>query len=107
MKGILSKLLIKRGLKSVDDLEPEEKKTFDEWQAVLNKEELTVEDIKIFCRTQIDIIEQKWSDYNLDGDKKSSLIPYHTVYRTLLSAINSPKTVREALEMQLNQLLNA
>ena len=48
----------------------------------------------------------KWKDLDTLNAKKAELIPYHVVYKTLLAAIESPKSAREALEIQLNQLLN-
>lgn len=105
MHGILTKLLQKRGIESVNKLDKEEKQTFDNWEKILSKEELTLEDVKNFCQSQIDVIEGKWKDLNVDNLKKAELIPYHTVYKTLLTAIQSPRSARESLENQLNQLL--
>ena len=105
MHQILSKLLKKRGIDDPQNLDADERKDFDNWNLILNKEELTVDDIRHFCQSQLGVIEGKWSDYNLDNEKKSQLIPYHTVYKMLLSAIDSPKIAREAVERQLNQLI--
>jgi len=105
MNNLIEKLLFKRGIKDLKELEPEEKQTFDNWQSILSKEELSVEDIKQFCSSQIGIIENKWKDYNTDNAKKSELIPYHTCYKTLLLAIDSPRSARENLENQLLQMI--
>ena len=105
MKDILAKILRKRGLNSVEELDKDEKQTFQNWQAVLSKDELTIEDVKNFCQSQVDVIEGKWADLNTSQDKKAELIPYHTVYKTLLLAIDSPKAQRENLENQLNNLI--
>ena len=102
--NILDKILFKRGIKQ-DQLSEEEKITFEGWRKILSKEELTIEDIKTFCKSQIDIIEGKWRDLNLDNEKKAQLIPYHTVYKTLEQALQAPRSARENLEQQLNQLL--
>lgn len=104
MKDILYKLLGKRGIK-LEELSKEEKQTFEEWNKVLSKDELTVADIKEFCKSQADIIENKWKDLNIEQSRKAELIPYHTVYKTLLQVIESPKLVREQLEQHLNQLI--
>ena len=104
MYEILQRLLTKRGIKA-EDLDGEEKKTFEGWQAVLSKEELTTEDIKNFCSQQLTVIETKWADYSVEQSKKAELIPYHHVYKTLLNVVDSPKKVREALEQNLLQLL--
>lgn len=103
--NILDKLLKKRGIASVDELSPEEKVDFENWRKILSKDELTTEDIKNFCLTQVSIIETKWKSYDLENNKKAELIPYHTVYKTISQVIGSPKVEREQLETQLNQLL--
>ena len=106
MHHLINKLLGKKGITDPNQLSPEEKVTFDSWQAVLIKEELTVEEIKNFCKSQIGAIESKWANLETDNVKKAQLIPYHTVYKLILSAIDSPKNAREALEKNLTQLLN-
>src|SRR3990167_2136567 len=105
MKDILSRILQKRGLSSVDELDKDEKQTFQEWQAVLTKDELSTQDIRNFCQSQISVVEGKWADLNTSNEKKAEMIPYHTVYKLLLSAIDSPKASLEALEKNLIQLI--
>ena len=104
--AILEKILQKAGVQSPDELSQEEKVTYDNWRKILSKEELTLNDIKEFCKTQIDIIETRWKDYGTDNIKKGEMIPYHTVYRTLLQVIDSPKVERSNLESQLNNYIN-
>ena len=106
MHGLIEKLLNRRGIKNPEELDKEEKQTFESWQLVLNKDELTTKDIVTFCRGQISVIENKWKDLETLNVKKAELIPYHVVYKTLLAAIESPRSAREALETHLNQLLN-
>ena len=105
MHALIANLLKKRGINTPDQLDVEEKKTFEGWQLVLNKEELTTKDIILFCRAQLGVIESKWNNLETPNEKKAELIPYHVVYKTLLSAIESPKAARESLENHLNQLL--
>lgn len=107
LHSLIQKLLHKRGINSYDELDVEEKQTFDTWQAVLSKEQLTTEDIKQFCQSQVSVIEGKWKDLSLENAKKAELIPYHSVYKSLLTAIDAPKAAREAIEQQLLQLVNA
>lgn len=104
--NILDRLLKFRGIKSQDDLDPEEKADFNRWHQILSKQELTVDDVKQFCQTQISIIELRWKDMTLEQSKKAELIPYHTVYKTLEQTLSAPKAEREQLEAQLNQLIN-
>ena len=104
MHSLLTKLLQKRGIQSPEELSPEEKKTFEEWKTILAKEELTLDDLKTFCQYQIDVIESKWNDLNIDAFKKGELIPYHTVYKNISLAITSPRSSRETLEKHLLEL---
>lgn len=105
MHNLLTKIFQKREIKSFNDLDTEEKLTFENWDKVLSKGELNIDDVKKFCQNQINIIENKWADYNLDENRKSKLLPYFTVYKMLLKAIDSPRSAREALEKNLLQLL--
>ena len=104
MHPLLLKLFAKRGIEDIKQLDPEERQDFENWNKVLSKEELTLEDIKLFCQSQIDVIENKWKDLNLEDKKKMEMIAPHTVYKTILQTINAPKVVREQLEKQLLEL---
>jgi hypothetical protein len=106
MHNLLSKYLEKLKIKNVTELEPEEQKVYEEWEKVLSKEELSIKDFKQFCEAQVGAIEAKWKDLNLEQSKKAELIPYHTVYKTLLAVVDGPKAAREALENSLQQLIN-
>ena len=105
MNSILAKLFAKRGIKNVNELDKEEREQFETWNAILSKDELTIEDVKKFCETQCEIIEGKWKDYEIPQAKKAEWITAHTIYKTLLQAINSPKQGREQLEKYLNDLI--
>ena len=104
MHSLLEKLLRKRGIKDYQDLDEPEKETFDNWNAQLSKEELNLEDVKEFCKTQVAVIEGKWSNLDTENTRKAELIPYHTVYKAILTAINSPRSARTQLEKQLIEL---
>lgn len=101
MIDLLQRLLKKRGVESIDKLSDEEKETFSEWQRVLSRKELTMMDLKEFILQRIFDIEHRWRDPNTSNEKKAELIPYHTVYKTLLQAIDAPEIERMALEQTL------
>lgn len=112
MHSLLTKWLANKGIKNPEELDnspmpdgsPTERETFEQYRSILAKDELTIEDIKEFCSLQVGLIEGKWSDLTIENAKKAELIPYHTVYKTILNAIGSSKIIREALEKQLEQL---
>ena len=102
---ILSKLFQKRGINGVEELNAEERQVFETYQRTLSKRELTMEDLGVFLESQIGIIEARWRDHETTKEKKADLIPYHTVYKTLLQAIKAPELERQQLENYLNQQL--
>jgi len=112
MHSLLYRLLKKKGVESIDELDnnplpdgsPSEKQTFEDYRKILSKKELTTKDIKEFCKSQLRIIEGKWQNLNIKNKRKAEMIPYHTVYKTLLMVIKSPKSKREQLEKQLLEL---
>ncbi len=103
MHPLLEKLLKKNGIKGVEELKGDEKKTYDRWQSILSEGDITVEKIANFCQSQVDVIERKWADHLLD--KRERLIDQHVIYKTLLKAITSPQAERENLERYLNSLV--
>ena len=102
---ILENWLAKLGVKP-EEMIPEEKKTYETYKAILSKEELTIKEINEFLQDQITVIESRWKDLNIEQSKKSELIHYHTIYKTLLAAINAPRIEREVLENYLNKLIH-
>lgn len=105
MHNLIEKIFKKRGIADANDLSEEEKRDFDNWQKILSKDTLTIEDLRQFLQNQIDVITGKWQDYSLENTKKAEMIAYFTCYKTILQVLDSPKQAREQLEQQLNLLL--
>lgn len=103
--SILSRLLEKRGI-TEDQLSGEEKVQFEQWKGTLSDGEISVEKIKGFSERMIKTIENKWKDWDISNEKKSELIPYHTVYKAILDVIGGSKVERENLEKYLETLIN-
>ena len=105
MHPLLDKLLVKRNIKDVIELEPEEKAQFDEWQKILSEGEMSVSKIQAFCQMQLDIIKGQMKSLDNTTAKNERLTIYFNLYDTLLTLINSPQAEKESLEKYLNQLL--
>lgn len=105
--GILSQWLAKIGAKSVDDLSKDERATFDQWEFILNKKELSLEDLRSFISTQVFSIEARWKDMGMLSAQKAELIPLHVAYSTILQVLNSPQQERERLEAHLRAMIEA
>ncbi len=104
--SILSKFLSKSGVENEDQLTKEERVVYDNYKRVLDApEKLTIEALKEFCEQQVSIIENKWRATDGDEYKKGDLIPYHTVYKVIIQAIDAPTVERAQLEKYLNQLI--
>ncbi len=104
-ENLLTKLFQKKGIKDVTELSQEERDTFDKYEKTLSKTELSVADIKDFLTSQITLIESKWKELGMQSFAKADLLPLHTAYRTLLTAIDAPLLEREQLEIYLRGLI--
>lgn len=105
MHPILDRLLGKRGIRP-EELTEDEKSSFDKWQGILTQE-VTVQTIADFCRNQIASIQHKWKDRSLAEHERSRLIEHHVVYSSLVALIESPNAEREALEKDLQMMLES
>ena len=105
MHSLLEKLLKKRGIVSVNDMDLDEKDQFDNWQKTLSGGEMSVEKIKDFCETQLSIIKKQMKDIDNTPGKNERLTMCFNIYSTLVDLISSPQAERETLEKYLTQLL--
>ena len=103
----IDELLEKRGIKDVSMLDESEKQTFDRWQKIWSEGEITVDKLKQLCINQIFTIEHKWRDLDNSELKNQRLIAMHTVYKTILDAMEKPAAERENLEKHLAQLIES
>ena len=103
---ILEKLSKQYGKKIVwEDLDADEKRTFQQWESVLNKA-VTVEDIRNFIASQIDQIEREWVNAD-NSDKKDAVLKARlTNYKMLLAFIAGPERAREYLESEIKRTHN-
>ena len=105
MHILLEKLLRKRGIESVNDLNKEEKDQYDAWQKILSEGEMSVDKIKDFCSLQLSVIKGLMKGMDNTPEKNNRLIIYFNIYDTLLTLLTSPQAERESLEKYLTQLL--
>ena len=106
MHILLSRLLEKRKIKSVEELSADERTWVEEKQRILSQpDEITLESFGKFCQSQIDSIASQWKNLDNTTQKNERLITLFTVYSTLLKVVTSNKQERELLEDHLQQLL--
>lgn len=101
--SLLDKLLSKRNIKSIDELVPEERAQFDRWNYILKGDVVTVDSLKDFCKTQVQVIEAR-----CDGVQPMTVMQQAClhVYLNIIKAIEAPEAERSSLEAHLNQLIN-
>ena len=105
MFPLLRKILEKRGLKDITELDASEKETFDKWQKILTEEEISVENIKEFCEIQKKSIEAQYTNPDNTDKKDIYLKAALSIYTGIINLIGSKKVAREHLVKYLEQLL--
>lgn len=105
MDHILTKLLNFRGINNVNELDQEEKAQFDQWRAILDKEDIGIKDILEFSKNAIKSIEKQFEDPELSQRKMESLVVQHTIYRKFVELIEAPKLEKESLIKYLTDLM--
>lgn len=99
---LISKLWQKQGIKSVEDLNPEEKVEFERWQQIIEGSEVTVDKLRLFCESQVRIIEGACNGVTpLSYLQQASL----HIYLSLLNLIDAPELERKNLEHYLTDLI--
>jgi hypothetical protein len=100
---MFQELLEKLGIKSVDELTEEERKTYQAWSQVLNKPETTIDDLKTFLPKEIERLEVELEKYD-NSDKRE--LYFKSCLRNLkliANIITTPEKERAQLREQLRQ----
>lgn len=105
MNEILKRLFERRGIKNLEELSEDEKRDYDRWQRILSEGEVSVESIRKFCYNQVVLIEGKFKEMDVDEKVTQRRVLLHSVYKSILSAIEAPRQEREQLEKYLNSLI--
>jgi len=103
--SVLTDLFKRRGIKDYTELSSEELVQYENWKAVLSKEEVTIADLREFCSSQLVIIDSQFKDLDRNISKTERLVLLHSVYTAILALIDSPQIERENLEKYLTSLL--
>lgn len=99
---MINEILTKLGLK-YEDLKDEERKIYDAWTAILNKSDVTIEDLKRILPSEIEKARAEHEKY--ENSEKAELFwkAYVRILSLLTSIISTPAKEREALKEQLKQ----
>lgn len=112
MHPLVARILEKRGVKDLTDLNKDEQATYRQWEqdykTILAAEEaLTVDKVAEFCRHQVKVVESQWRNWDISREKMERLVLVHTVYKVMLDLLEAPQRRREQLEAELTSYLYA
>ena len=106
MHTLLTKLLEKRNIKTTKELEVEEKADFDRWDSILQRPDISKEDVEALCEFEIGEMEKELSNLSNTHRKNERLVILLTVWRKIQRLMEGNRAEREALEEYIQKLLD-
>lgn len=100
---LLNELLEKLGIKSPDDLKPEELKTYRAWSVILAKAEPTIEDLKKLLPKELERANHELQDFKNSPSKDTFYKAYASLCETISKIIIAPAQERENLKQFLKK----
>lgn len=98
----LHKLLEAAGLK-YEDLTSEEKKTYNDWGAVLSAPDISIDDLKAFIPNQLSQLEAEQNDYRNSKEKDLYLKASIRNLKMIHAFILGPEQRKRWLESHIEQ----
>ena len=100
---MLEQILLKLGLKSIDDLTPAEKATWQKWAVILGRENITIDDLKKFLPMELERATVELRKHDNSPAKDSYYKAYGDILALITKFIVSPETERDSLRSMLKQ----
>ncbi len=106
MHFLIQRLIEKWGYKEIIEVPIEERSQLLEYQDVLNKEKVEMEDILKFCKDQKAIVEKQFRNFDNSQQKNERLQAALAFYGSLIDFIEGPMVGREYTVRFLENLIN-
>lgn len=105
--GLLKKWLAKQGIGNYTELSGDEKRTYDQWEAILTKE-LTLDDLRNFLAAQIVALSKELREAVEKGEDRRALRIAGRLenYEAIVAFVDEPTRSREALIAQITSLVD-
>jgi hypothetical protein len=100
---MLEEILQKLGLKSIDELKAAERQTWMQWNTILAKRDVTVEDLKKLLPVEIERAKNELLKFENSNEKDLFHKAYITALETITKIIVTPEKERESLKAMLKQ----
>lgn len=103
---MLSKILEKLGVTDYSQLKDQERQTYLQWADILNKPELSIEDLKTILPAEIERVTIEWRKYENDDKRDLYFKVYARILQMLTDMITAPEKEREDLKKRLEKQFN-
>ena len=103
---MLQALLEKLGIKNIDDLKPAERATYIQWAKVLEKGEITIDDLKILLPKELDRAHQELRGFDNSAEKDLFYKAYAELCSNIMKIILAPAKERDNLKSMLKKKFN-
>jgi intergrase/recombinase len=98
-----SEFFKKKGIKGYEDLNEAEKLTFQQWQAILNRPDTSIADLKAILPKELERANVELRKHENSKDKDSFYKAYTSLCEFMLTTIAGPEQKREQLKTMLKQ----
>jgi len=102
---ILQDFLKKIGVKSYEELNEEEKNTYNEWDEVLAGKNITNKEVVDFMKAELDIAVSRLTDIDLKKEDEIFRKVEVRFIKKILNFINSPIVAKQFAEKSIEQLM--
>lgn len=93
-------------MKDYSELKGQERETYLQWSAILNKPDVTIEDLKTLLPAEIERVTIEWRKYENDEKRDLYFKVYARLLQMLTDIITAPAKEREDLKKLLEKQFN-
>ena len=103
---MLREILEKLGVKDFSELKEQERRVYEQWAAMLNKPDTTIDDLKRLLPVELDRARKEQNQFENNERKDLFYKAYIRLLENLSGMIVSPQREREALKERLRKQFN-
>jgi len=105
MKDYLNRYLNKLGVKSYEELNQEEKKTYREWEKALSGRSIADPDYRTFLESELRLAVLRLTDVDLPIESAAFRKAEVKILQKIILLLDSPKVEKELLEKQIENMV--
>jgi len=105
MHPLIMRFFKKKGIDGSDQLTPEEMRIYDQWNEILTKEAITIEELGKFVGDEIQRLTDKLTNPDISDKRDIFLKARIADYKAIQKIIQRPSTAKNELENYLRKLI--